>query len=425
MNLDLALWYVVLVFAILMTSFFSSSETALSSANLIRLRQYVEEGKKGAKAAYELTLRFEEVLLVILVSNNVAGFSAAGIATIVAMETFGETGAIIATILITVVITLFGEIVPKSYGRENPEAFLLKISGFFLFLLFVMKPVTFILSGVNGVFSRKSDGEEEVPSVTEDELNVIIDTMEEEGVLEEEEVEMLQGVLDLSEMSVKSIMIPRVDVTSINVCAPVSEVKEVFLSEKFSRIPVFEQSHDNVIGVLYERDLFEAIIRSKDEAEIDVTALIKAPVYVSDTMKVSSLLAKLRFEKQHMAIVIDEYGASAGVVTMEDVLEEVVGEIYDEHDEEEQLIMKKGNNIYEVRADIAMDELLDHIDVKLNENEDDMGTVGSWLYSKLEDIPNIGDEHTQGQLKFTITSVEEKRIKHVKIEIMEEITAEN
>ena len=396
----------------MLSSFFSASETAFSSVNLIRLRQYMEDGRKGAKVAYELFERFEDVLLVILVLNNVVNFAAAGIAAIVAVETFGEAAAILATLIITVIMIIFGEIIPKSYARENATRLVLLTGGIYRLLVFILKPVITILKKINCVFS-KGDDEEEEPSVTEDELDVIINTMEEEGVLEEDEVDMLQGVLDLSETFVKNIMTPRADVVSINTLASVEEAKQKFLKYKYSRIPVYEKAHDNIVGLLYERDLFAALIENADA--VILSELIKEPIYVSNSMRVSSLLEKLREEKQHLAVVIDEHGASSGIVTMEDVIEEVVGEIYDEHDEDEELITKKSDTVYEVSADFALDELCDLFGININE-DDAVVPVGSWLYEKLEDIPNVDDEYVYKNLEFKITSVENRRIMRVMVE---------
>jgi len=410
---DPALWYFVLIILIILSSFFSASETAFSSVNQIRLRQYMEDGKKGAKVAYELSHRFEDVLLVIIILNNVVNFAAAGIAGIVALETLGEAAAVLGILILTILMIIFGEIVPKSYARGNAERLVLHISGTYKVLIFALKPIISLLKVVKNVFGKNDDEKEEEPSVTEDELDVIINTMEEEGILEEDEVDMLQGVLDLSETFVKNIMTPRADVQSINVSATVEEAKQKFLKYKFSRIPIYEKEHDNIVGLLYERDLFAALIEDADAVELG--KLVKEPVYVSSSMRVSSLLEKLRAEKQHLAVVIDEHGAASGIVTMEDVIEEVVGEIYDEHDEDEELVTKKSDTVYEVSADFALDELCDLFGVNINE-EDDVVPVGSWLYEKLEDIPNVNDEYVYENLTFKITSVENRRIMRVMVE---------
>lgn len=229
---------------------------------------------------------------------------------------------------------------------------------------------------------------------------------------------MLQSVLDLSETFVKDIMTPRVDVVAVDVHDSTENVKNVFFEEKYSRIPVYDESRDNIVGILYERDLFSAIIENGSTDDLLIADVMRDPMYVSYTMRVSDLLTRLQLEKQHLAIVADEYGGTAGLVTMEDVLEEVVGEIYDEHDEEEQLVVKKSDTLYEVKAEIELDELFDIMDIDLDIPEDAY-SLGSWMYSKIEDIPEIGDMYQYHNLIFTIIEVEDRRIIRVKIEVVE------
>ena len=415
------MYYLILVGMIMLSAFFSASETAFSSVNLIRLRQYAEEGRSGAKKALNVAERFDEVLLAILIGNNVVNLASASIATVVATEVLhlGASSAAIATAVMTILIIIFGEILPKSYAKENSEQFSLMVGSTYYFLIIIMKPLIKIFMVLKELVAKLYRKKDEEPSVTEDELNVIIDTMEEEGVLQQDEVEMLQSVLDLSETFVKDIMTPRVDVVAVSIHDSNEEIKNVFLEEKYSRIPVYDESRDNIVGILYERDLFSAIIEKGSVDKVSVSEIMRDPMYVSYTMRVSDLLTRLQFEKQHLAIVADEYGGTAGLVTMEDVLEEVVGEIYDEHDEEEQLIVKKNDSLYEVKADIELDELFDVMDVELDIPEDAY-SLGSWMYSKIEDIPNIGDMYQYHHLVFTIIEVEDRRIKRVKIELMEE-----
>lgn len=419
------MYYVILVGMIILSAFFSASETAFSSVNLIRLRQYAEEGRSGAKKALNVAERFDEVLLAILIGNNVVNLASASIATVVATEVLhlGASSAAIATGVMTILIIIFGEILPKSYAKENSEQFSLMVGSTYYFLIIIMKPLIKIFMVLKELVAKLYRKKDEEPSVTEDELNVIIDTMEEEGVLQQDEVEMLQSVLDLSETFVKDIMTPRVDVVAVSIHDSNEEIKNVFLEEKYSRIPVYDESRDNIVGILYERDLFSAIIEKGSVDKVSVSEIMRDPMYVSYTMRVSDLLTRLQFEKQHLAIVADEYGGTAGLVTMEDVLEEVVGEIYDEHDEEEQLIVKKNDSLYEVKADIELDELFDVMDVELDIPEDAY-SLGSWMYSKIEDIPNIGDMYQYHHLVFTIIEVEDRRIKRVKIELMEEQSTE-
>ena len=411
---------------IILSAFFSASETAFSSVNLIRLRQYAEDGRSGAKKALNVAERFDEVLLAILIGNNIVNLASASLATIVATKVLhlGASGAPIATAVMTILIIIFGEILPKSYAKENSESLALAIGTIYYYMIIIMKPlikIFMVLKEFVAKLYRKKDDE---PSVTEDELNVIIDTMEEEGVLQQDEVEMLQSVLDLSETFVKDIMTPRVDVIAVDVHDSTEHIKNVFLEEKYSRIPVYDESRDNIVGILYERDLFSAIIERGSTEDIVIADIMRDPMYVSYTMRVSDLLTRLQLEKQHLAIVADEYGGTAGLVTMEDVLEEVVGEIYDEHDEEEQFFTKKSDTLYEVKADIELDELFDIMDIDLDIPEDAY-SLGSWMYSKIEDIPNIGDMYQYHNLVFTIIEVEDRRIKRVKIEVMDPTQTES
>ena len=414
------MYYVILVIMIILSAFFSASETAFSSVNLIRLRQYVDDGRPGAKKALNVAERFDEVLLAILIGNNIVNLASASLATIVATEVLnlGASGAPIATAVMTVLIIIFGEILPKSYAKENSESLALSIGTIYYYMIKVMKPLIFIFMVLKDFVAKLYSKKEDEPSVTEDELNVIIDTMEEEGVLQQDEVEMLQSVLDLSETFVKDIMTHRVDVVAVDVHDSTENVKNVFFEEKYSRIPVYDESRDNIVGILYERDLFSAIIENGSTDDLLIADVMRDPMYVSYTMRVSDLLTRLQLEKQHLAIVADEYGGTAGLVTMEDVLEEVVGEIYDEHDEEEQLVVKKSDTLYEVKAEIELDELFDIMDIDLDIPEDAY-SLGSWMYSKIEDIPEIGDMYQYHNLIFTIIEVEDRRIIRVKIEVVE------
>ena len=414
------MYYVILVIMIILSAFFSASETAFSSVNLIRLRQYVDDGRPGAKKALNVAERFDEVLLAILIGNNIVNLASASLATIVATEVLnlGASGAPIATAVMTVLIIIFGEILPKSYAKENSESLALSIGTIYYYMIKVMKPLIFIFMVLKDFVAKLYSKKEDEPSVTEDELNVIIDTMEEEGVFQQDEVEMLQSVLDLSETFVKDIMTPRVDVVAVDVHDSTENVKNVFFEEKYSRIPVYDESRDNIVGILYERDLFSAIIENGSTDDLLIADVMRDPMYVSYTMRVSDLLTRLQLEKQHLAIVADEYGGTAGLVTMEDVLEEVVGEIYDEHDEEEQLVVKKSDTLYEVKAEIELDELFDIMDIDLDIPEDAY-SLGSWMYSKIEDIPEIGDMYQYHNLIFTIIEVEDRRIIRVKIEVVE------
>lgn len=414
-------YYVGLIGMILCSAFFSASETAFSSVNLIRLRQYAEAKRPGATKALWVAERFDEVLLAILIGNNIVNLASAAVATVVATDVLelGSSGVALATAVMTILIIIFGEILPKSYAKQHSELFAMRIGGFYYYLLMVFNPLIqlFIWMKKGVSFVQRSSTSE--PSVTEDELNVIIDTMEEEGVLHQEEVEMLQGVLDLSATQVRQIMTPRVDLVSVDVEESIATIKEVFLTEKYSRIPVYDGSPDHIVGILYERELLAALIDDPQMTSFSLASLIRPPMFVSCRMKVSDLLTRLQREKQHLAIVADEYGGTAGVVTLEDVLEEVVGEIYDEHDEESDAhgLLKRSEGLYEVKGTISLKDLFEVLDDKLDVPEE-ASSLESWLYAKIEDIPHCGDMCLYQGWVFTLLQVDERRIQRVQIEAL-------
>ena len=410
------MYYLILVIMIILSAFFSASETAFSSVNLIRLRQYAEDGRPGAKKALNVAERFDEVLLAILIGNNIVNLASASLATIVATEVLhlGASGAPIATAVMTILIIIFGEILPKSYAKENSESLALAIGTIYYYMIIIMKPlikIFMVLKDFVAKLYRKKDDE---PSVTEDELNVIIDTMEEEGVLQQDEVEMLQSVLDLSETFVKDIMTPRVDVIAVDVHDSTEHIKNVFLEEKYSRIPVYDESRDNIVGILYERDLFSAIIERGSTEDIVIADIMRDPMYVSYTMRVSDLLTRLQLEKQHLAIVADEYGGTAGMVTMEDILEEIVGEIYDEYDKETDKFKKIDNNTFLFDASIALYDVEKFLDIDID--EEDVDTLGGYLIKKLDRIPKDGEKPIVETEKVTykIEKVKDRKILKVK-----------
>ena len=417
--LDSSIYCVILFVLLSLSAFFSASETAFSSVNLIRLRQYAESGRPGAQKALYVAERFDEVLLAILIGNNIVNLTSASLATMWVSDVLqlGASSVALATAAITVVIIIFGEILPKSYAKEKAEILALRVGRLYYCLIKLFKPLIALFMFLKEVVAKLYRTSEAEPSVTEDELNVIIDTMEEEGVLQQDEVEMLQSVLDLSDTFVKNIMTPRVDIVSVSLEDSIPKLQQVFLEEKYSRIPVYQDSRDHIVGVIYQRDLFSALIEHPSLETLNLSDFIHEPVYVSGTMRVSDLLARLQGEKQHLAIVVDEFGGTAGLVTLEDVLEELVGEIYDEHDEveEEPLFVQKGEMVFEVKAEMALEALFDLVAPNLTASTEHH-SLGSWLYSKIEDIPCVGDLYQYQGLLFTVTEVEGRRIKYVQVE---------
>jgi len=352
--------FVLMIVLLAVSSFFSMSETVFSSVNIIRLKNFIEDGKKGSKKALWITDNFDLTISTILVGNNLANIALATVSVSVFSDIFTNNPALINvmnTFVMTTIILIFGEIVPKSFAKNNAEKLALLISGLLYWIIKLLKPVTWIFIKIKQLIVR--DSGEPTLSVTEDELETIIDTMEEEGSIDEDSAEMLQSVLDLNDKQVYEIMTPRVSMISIDINQDLESIKELFFEHQYSRLPVFDKSRDNVVGILHERDLFTSIIKG---VKVDIKSLMKIPMFVSKSMKVDTLIETLQRDKTHIAIVSGEYGGTSGIVTMEDALEELVGEIYDEHDEVEgDFIQPIKDNKYGVNAEIDLDDLFDEL----------------------------------------------------------------
>ena len=346
----------------MVSAFFSMTETVYSSVNVIRLKTNIEDGHKESKKALWITEHYDLTLTTILVGNNLANIALATFSVAFFSGIFGNNETlinVINTVVMTTVILIFGEIIPKSSARIYADSIAIKISAVFYFIIQVMMPITWVFIKIKGLVV-KGNSDEKV-SVTGNELETIIDTMEEEGSIDEDEAEMLQSVLDLNDKTVYEIMTPRVDVVGIELGDSIEEIKELFFLQKFSRIPVYVKSIDNVIGVLHERDFLTMLIKGET---FTVQELMADAFFVSKSMRVDTLIETLQRENTHLAIVSDEFGGTGGIVTMEDALEELVGEIYDEHDDVDgDLIHPIKENKFGINAEISLEDLFDDLDL--------------------------------------------------------------
>ena len=425
-----------MVLLVLVSAFFSMSETIFSSANVIRLKTNVEDGRRGSKKALWITEKFDLTITTILVGNNLANIALVTISVSFWGSVFTQSDTLVNimnTVVMTIIVLIFGEILPKSFGRNNADSIALRISGVFYVIIQIFRPFTWGFRKIQTLVV-KDNGEEKI-SVTGDELETIIDTMEEEGSIDEDEAEMLQSVLDLNDKTVYEIMTPRVDMIGIEVSDDIEEIKEIFFKYQFSRIPVYEETRDNVIGVLHERDFFTSIIKNQ---KLPLKKLMTDPFFVSKSMRVDTLIETLQRENKHIAIVSGEYGGTSGIVTMEDALEELVGEIYDEHDEVDgEMIQGIKENKYGVNALIDLEDLFEELELG-PEPESQYSNLAGWLYEKFEDIPEVDEsfiyrqeipsyEHDEEQptilmLKFTVKDIKERRISYVHLTIGENIS---
>lgn len=423
---------IVLVVLLLFSGFFSMSETVFSSLNPIRLKHFIEAHRRGAKRAFWIHSRFDYTLTTILVGNNLVNVALATISASIFSQIFVDSELMVTlfnTGVMTAIILVFGEIIPKSFGKMHADDMSLRLSGPLYFFMKILHPVTWVFVKIRKIFLRQDN--RVTISVSEDELETIIDTMEEEGSIDEDEAEMLQSVLDLGEKKVYEIMTPRVDMVSVEVDEPIESIQEKFFENQLSRLPVYEKDRDHVVGILTERDFFTSLIKGK---KIEIKALMKPPVFVSKSMRADTLIETLQRENSHLAIVSDEFGGTSGIATMEDALEELVGEIYDEHDDiDDEFLKQITDNEYGVNADIELGDLFDQL--ALGDTPDaSEKNLGSWLFEQFEAVPEVDMTHTIRQrivrydadspspefdLTFIIKEIRERRIKYVHLYVEE------
>ena len=399
-NLLLSFWdemlkYVPLLIALIIllmfSAFFSCAETALSTSNIIRLKGYVEEKRRGAKKALYLAEKFDTTLITLLVGNNIVNIGATTIAAYILSQVIVNPSVynIVNTLGMTIIVLIFGEITPKSLAKENPEKIALKFSGLLFIIHKILWPFSWFFYKLRKLMIKKSN--KITPQVTEEELESIIETMEDEGVIENDNAELMQNALNINDTTVYEIMTPRVDVVAVDINEDIESIKNVFLEYKYSRIPVIDKDKDNMIGILRERDFFTAYIM-KDKEPVNLKKIISSPYYVSKTTKVDDLIKEMQEVKKHFAIVLDEYGGTSGIVTMEDALEELVGEIYDEYDDVPELdfdFKQINENKYQINPEMDLEDLFDELDLG-KAPETSYPTVGGLVYELSEEPPYKG-----------------------------------
>ncbi len=401
----------IMILCIILSAFFSATETAFSSINKIKLLSLAENGNKKAAAVYGIVEKYDKFLTTVLVGNNIVNILLASLATILFVnEVSAEYGATISTVVTTVVVLIFGEITPKSIAKRNPENFSMAVLPFVKLLMIILTPICFLFSLWTMIFTKVTKTEED-DSITDDELLTIVKEAENEGGLDKHESELIQNAIVFDDRQALDILTPRVDVIAVSAGATEEEITKVFSESGYSRLPVYEGSLDNIVGIVHQKDFHEGIDEGKSFGE-----MFQKPVFVTPTLKISSLLRELQKEKAHIAIVVDEYGGTAGIVTMEDILEELVGEIWDEHDEIVEEVTEVSDNIYLLQGTVILDEMCDLCKIKCEDSEAD--TVSGWIMEQLGHIPVEGETFEYENLKIEITEVVARRITEVKIEVL-------
>ena len=391
------------------------SETALMSISKIRIRHMVEEGVKGAKLLEKLLENPNKLLSAILIGNNIANIGASAIATTLATEIIGgEGGVAIATGIMTVLVLIFGEITPKSIAKQKSEKVSLLVSKPIKLLVIILSPFVVVFTAISGLFIRLFGGnpKETEPFITEEELKTMVGVSEEEGVLEDVEKEMIFNVFEFGDLQVKDVMIQRVDIVAIEKESTYEEVLSVIKKEQFSRIPVYDDTIDNIIGILNVKDL---IMAGESKEDFQVLKYIREPNYTFEFKKVAEVFKEMKKTRNHLDIVLDEYGGTVGIVTIEDLIEEIVGEIEDEYDEHNEPIQVVKDNEYIVNGGAKLDDISELIGINIESEE--LDSVGGLVIEELGRIPEENEEVIINKVKFIVEKMDKNRIKKVRINI--------
>lgn len=414
--------YIAIVIFLIFSAFFSATEIAFASANEVRLRQAAEKKKTlSARLALDTYNHYEDALATILIGNNLVNIGSSSVATVIVVSLLGESHAWVATLAMTILVLIFGEITPKIIAKAIPETFATVIAIPIYVCRVITKPIVIVIQAiiklVSLLWKNKVDTS---PTVTEDELETIIETIEDEGVIDEDKCELIQSAFGFDDVQAYEIITPRVDLLAINIDSPREDMIEKIVTSTYSRIPVYRDTIDNIIGILHVNRVLKELTENSDA---NILELLLPPVYVHKTMALDNVLNKMQKEKCHMTIVTDEYGGVMGVLTMEDVLEQLVGDIWDESDEIEPEITELSDNVYEVDGDMRIEDFFDEIDFDDRNFDDDNATVGGFVVELLDRYAHKNDVVTYENLTFTVTKVKKRRILKLKVEV-EEISDE-
>ena len=391
------------------SAFFSSSETAFSSLNQIRVKTMAEDGNKRAKLVLKLSDKYDTLLSSILVGNNVVNISLSSMATVLFIKYLGDSGASLATLVTTVVVLIFGEITPKMLAKSTPEKFAFAVAPILQLIVWILTPINFIFNlwrKLLGLLFRIKPE----PSYTEEDLLTIVEEAAHDGGIDNEESELIRSAIEFNELEAIDIFTPRVNITGVEKSSTAEDISSVFIESGFSRLPVYDGTVDNIVGILHQKD-FYSLTRS---GEGDWLSLVSPPVFITRSSKVSDVLRLFQSTKSHMAVIADEYGGTVGIVTMEDILEELVGEIYDEHDEVVQEITKLSDNSWRIVCSTDIDKLLELFD--LEEDEESTATsVGGWVLEQFQHIPSEGDRFVYEGLSVLVTKTDMRRVLEIEV----------
>ncbi|MBQ9868531.1 MAG: HlyC/CorC family transporter [Ruminococcus sp.] len=405
-----------IIILLIISAICSATETAFSSCNRIRLKKLADDGNKSAKNALYICEHFDKALTAILIGNNVVNILSSALATVLFTKHLGKGSVGAATLVMTVLVLIFGEILPKSLAKENSESFSILMAAPLRAFMFIITPLIWLFSGLAGLVTRFAgrNKKKEEPSITEEELKYIIDEIEDEGVLEEQESDLVRSALEFDEITIDKILVPRVSIEAVEVGDSLDKVRDIFISTKYSRLPVYEKDIDHIIGVIHQSDVFEIILGKKKKSLRDI---MKKPVYISETIRISEALKIMQKAKVHLAVVIDQYGGTEGICTLEDIIEELVGEIYDESDGDDTSFVRRADGTVVISPELSVSDFLDRMELDEDTIQTDMNSMGGWVMDMLDRIPENDECILCPPFEITVKMEDEQRIERMVIKL--------
>ncbi len=403
----------IIVLCVVMSAYFSATETAFSSLNRIRIKNMAEKGDKKAQLVLNMSENFDSMLSTILIGNNIVNILCASLATVLFVNWLGsEAGPSVSTAVVTVVVLIFGEVSPKSIAKESPEKFAMFSAPFLRVLMFILTPFNFLFGLWKKLLSViiKSDDSR---SITEEELITIVEEAEQEGGIDEEESTLIRSAIEFSEVEVKDILTPRIHIEGVPEDATEDEIAKVFTETGYSRLPVYRESLDHIIGVIYHKDFHNYVYHTDRE----LSTIIRPAIFVTPNKKIDELLKELQQQKSHIAFILDEYAGTKGLVTLEDIVEELVGEIWDEHDEIIEEVVKQSEKEYTVLGSADIEDLFEELEIR---KDIDVMTASGWVMEELGRIPSAGDVFESEGYRVTVLEMDENRVEKIAIEKLEE-----
>lgn len=402
---------IILVILVLFSAYFSATETAFSSLNKTRIKTLVEKGNKRAKLVLKLSDDYDKLLSAILIGNNIVNISMASIATVLFISLYGDIGATISTAVITVVVLIFGEISPKSLAKDSPEKFAMFSAPFISVLIVILTPLNFIFSQWKKLLSKLFKIEES-QGISQEELLMIVDEVQQDGNIDDNSGELIRSAIEFRDLKAEEILTHRMDLEAVSIDADKQEIAEKFSQTKFSRLLIYDNSIDNIVGVIHQKDFYiDGAIAPQSVSEI-----MSAPVFVQQSDKINDILKTLQKEKSHVAVVLDEYCGTLGIVTMEDILEELVGEIWDEHDEVVESFVKTSDNTYTVDCSVTTEEFFEFFELKPDEESI---SLSGWIMENLGDVPNVNDTFSYEHLDITVLEMDIHRAEKISVRVNE------